>query len=1650
MKKVLFIGIFFVLILSIVFISLISGDGPQCTKMDYDGNSQSCSSTHFLWKRTATANIYKNLQTGEYTKTIGQGIINLDSEDRRNPHYKQRSEFFGNSSKGFQDNTGFIYNLSDNKKFVNVYDRHGNYMSSFGFAITGTIGGQNYEVSSLSYDWTWNKKINETEAYFEGDNNNNFHWVQKYHLYPEKNMKIENYVENNVADITNGKFWYIQTVNQSENVTWNGHTYSLGSTHHLEGNYDKILPNVIFPDYYVFNYRDLIENGFNITDIYIGDGSVVGADGTWILAVGVTKNNGNFPKGASVTLDPTITLQDANTENLADAWISLVVSPDYNGGTDTFLGIGDEETSGEISYSFISFNISSITSDILSNLTTARMMLYSTSRPLVGTEQDIALYNCSNVFGETTINGTNYESQTTCEDTSIRVTPQGHSSNDQWINFDITSYLNDSLQSGKKNITFSLRNSTTIDSWTVYFDSKEYTGDISLRPKIEIRYYPYIDVISPSPSQIFTEDVPTTKFELDTAVEMDTCYWSEDPGGINHTLTKISTFNYSLTNTSMVDGPHTVIFWCNQSSDGTWRTSDPVSFDVDSVNVTVCRDLTVANREYELLNNITTSGNCFNIYSNNITLNGNNYNLSSDSTGNGIDGFSTNINYTIENITISSFMDCIDSVSGAGITARNIFLESCSSSGIDTQSANYFSISNFTINNSGEYGIWSKSGTTNLTNGKILNSGIYDIRQTSEEGDLTALNVSYSLENSDITLIRKWYFETQVNDSSGYLQNAQVDIYDKDNNLLASEFTDANGQINRQEITEYIDNAGTKTFKTPHTINISKTGYITNSTVYNLTTEQNVNHIVTLQDTNDPPTSILYYPSNNSWSNSLLNTFISNQTDSDGNLANATIYTWINGAEESHNTKSITGATNSTTWTNFGFVGEGSYEWNVYVCDDKNSCVWNSSNWTLNIDTTNPLISYGINTENNDTNFSRNWIYINTSYTETNFKNISFYLFDETFSPIQSSTNTIGTAYHNFTSLSDGTYYYNVTIRDKATNSNSTETRKITIDDTAPSVNIIYPINLDAYNDNPIWINYTVSDNLIGLDSCWWTNDSGAENHSITCGANFTQALPDGSYTYVIYSNDSLNNLGSDVVNFDISTNAPAIILDHPTNNQYLSSGTNIDFNFTATDSDGLSICQLWGNWSGWHLNYTWNSPTSGNEETVDRNLAEGIYKYGVWCNDTVGNSGFSNNKTFQVDETSPNVVQDSYSPSTLYNNLNLTIFGNATDSHLDTVWLQINYSGSYQNITIVNKVGDKYNYTLDSSEISNRENISWRWWANDSASNINSSSLLSIVVTNRNPYDLVIVSPPNESYINTDYLDVTFTATDDDLDTLNYSLYYANQSLSFSLFNYTTSGELNLTGFNYTNGATNYFYVNVSDGYLTNQTENYTFYIDTINPTLVLDKPEASPVYQCSVAIIWLNYTANDSNLDHCEFNVTSGGEVSSPNTIISDCSNTSFSVLYDNSVQILTLVAIDKAGNRNTTTRLIYVDTDNAGCSAGTTNPSGGSSTVVVEENKEDVGFCGDGVCKKDRGESYWTCPSDCSNVKDLSGILDGVLFNCLDDKSKETECFWTSNPGWIALFVFGAMIFLFFTLFKLEPTRKGTQRIIFIGNKKKYKRR
>ena len=97
----------------------------------------------------------------------------------------------------------------------------------------------------------------------------------------------------------------------------------------------------------------------------------------------------------------------------------------------------------------------------------------------------------------------------------------------------------------------------------------------------------------------------------------------------------------------------------------------------------------------------------------------------------------------------------------------------------------------------------------------------------------------------------------------------------------------------------------------------------------------------------------------------------------------------------------------------------------------------------------------------------------------------------------------------------------------------------LTLDLTLPCVTIEFPTSDTEYATSTIDLNYTVSDNL-AIDSCWYTDPSGA-NQTLPGCANSTVDFPgNGNYNITVYANDTSGNIGNaSAMNITINVPAP-------------------------------------------------------------------------------------------------------------------------------------------------------------------------------------------------------------------------------------------------------------------------------------------------------------------------------------------------------------------------------------------------------------------------------------------------------------------------------------------------------------------------------
>ena len=241
---------------------------------------------------------------------------------------------------------------------------------------------------------------------------------------------------------------------------------------------------------------------------------------------------------------------------------------------------------------------------------------------------------------------------------------------------------------------------------------------------------------------------------------------------------------------------------------------------------------------------------------------------------------------------------------------------------------------------------------------------------------------------------------------------------------------------------------------------------------------------------------------------------------------------------------SLNGETNTTITCGENISGltsiEGNNIWRIYANDSVNNL--NSSSVTFFKDSIKPTINFTDSTTTADTYQNFTWIYVNVTANDTNLQSIKIYLYNSTFSLINSTNSSASSLEINFTGLSDGVYYINATANDSAGNINQTETRKIYIDTSAPTVLLISPEDGASMTETTTTFSYRVFDNSPVNCSLILNGTIINFNSSVdTLGATntFANSTPVGNYTWSINCTDYFNlQANSSTKNFSIVTPA--------------------------------------------------------------------------------------------------------------------------------------------------------------------------------------------------------------------------------------------------------------------------------------------------------------------------------------------------------------------------------------------------------------------------------------------------------------------------------------------------------------------------------
>ncbi|MBU0470836.1 MAG: S8 family serine peptidase [Nanoarchaeota archaeon] len=391
----------------------------------------------------------------------------------------------------------------------------------------------------------------------------------------------------------------------------------------------------------------------------------------------------------------------------------------------------------------------------------------------------------------------------------------------------------------------------------------------------------------------------------------------------------------------------------------------------------------------------------------------------------------------------------------------------------------------------------------------------------------------------------------------------------------------------------------------------------------------------------------------------------------------------------------------------------------------------------------------------------------------------------------------------------------------------------LSIDDVLPSISFVSPTpsNGSLLNSTQIWINITSSETLQNATLEW----SGVNESMLGSGTNFyvQKNLSSGNYSFRVYGTDFANNTNVTTLVEFVVNGVPNIIINVPSNNNFY----NNDFylNVTVNDDNGLSyssynltnssgdviMSNVNNNISG--TNLTWNDFINISNST----FIDGNYTLTIFANDTFAEYE-SSSFLFTVDKTAPLIFAVNRTPGIVYHNSVVLFQINVTDNYLNAsaIYLESNFSGTNTNYTLSLESGNRYNFTVTgTTNLTNGNNISYRFYALDNVGNVNSTDIFSFIVQNRVPTAVTVFSPANGTVVELrSAVQFTSSATDPDDDSLTYRWNF-NDGTSI-ITSQNTSHIFNTTG-------TYVVILNVSDSYDSNFTNITLIVNDTTVPTI-------------------------------------------------------------------------------------------------------------------------------------------------------------------------------------------------------------------------
>ncbi|MBS3817562.1 MAG: S8 family serine peptidase [Candidatus Thermoplasmatota archaeon] len=447
----------------------------------------------------------------------------------------------------------------------------------------------------------------------------------------------------------------------------------------------------------------------------------------------------------------------------------------------------------------------------------------------------------------------------------------------------------------------------------------------------------------------------------------------------------------------------------------------------------------------------------------------------------------------------------------------------------------------------------------------------------------------------------------------------------------------------------------------------------------------------------------------------------------------------------------------------------------------------------------------------------------------------------------------------------------------------ATDSVNFTVDQTAPSIDIMNPSDGSVFESDSVTIEWNGSDDTSGIDHFRIRLDgSDWEEIGTTTEHTYTD-LSDGDHTVDVWAADIANNSAVETVSFSMDTTSPEIEITSPEEGVALNT-ENVMLEWSGHDDvSGIDHYEVW---------LDEDQIFEGEDDEYElQGLQDGDHSVEVRAFDAVENTA-RDHLNFTIDTTPP-LLNVSLEEGAVFNNDSLTVRWTGTRRGTEITGYEVRLDGegwvdkelsTEHTITEL----DEGNHTIEVR-------------ATDEAGNVETQGV-NFVVDTRRPV-LNIVGPEEGSIFNSGPITVEWESQDNTTGIDHHEVGLENEEGWESTTNETSHTLEGLEDGNHT------IYVRTTDMAGNSAEDEVTFTLDTTPPVLEIEEPgEGKKIEEDTVTVEWSG-ESTVTEIDHYEIRLE--GEDGWVN--VGDNTSHTFDGLEDGDYTVQIRV-VDEAGNTGT----------------------------------------------------------------------------------------------------------------------------------------